>query len=298
MTDKPSAAKRTAFAWAVFVLAAGVVAAAMVASAGPLYRDEAITLSAAFDLMRKGAWTGLGAAAGGLVGVAISLLTRRATAAVLAFLALAVGAVAFGWPYVLYRETQTMPPIHDVATDPAHPPQFIALAAVRRAAPDGLAYGGGGAQVTQAEQQALARFLDSRLGQTRAGYRRVMDACRSWGPACLAAVQQTYYPGVRPLPVPGADPARVFAAALALARDMDWDVAVANRTARHIEATAVTSWFGFKEDVAIDVSPDGPGSVVNMRSESRLGLSDAGDNADRVRAYLGRLAHRMLPAGG
>ena len=56
-----------------------------------------------------------------------------------------------------------------------------------------------------------------------------------------------------------------------------------------IEATDTTFWFGFKDDVVIRVAPAGDGSRVDVRSLSRVGLSDVGTNAARIRKYLAAL---------
>jgi uncharacterized protein (DUF1499 family) len=64
----------------------------------------------------------------------------------------------------------------------------------------------------------------------------------------------------------------------------------ADSTAHRIEATATTPWFGFKDDVVIRIEPDPAGSRVDVRSVSRVGGSDVGTNAKRIRAYLARLA--------
>ncbi|MGH8272869.1 MAG: DUF1499 domain-containing protein, partial [Gammaproteobacteria bacterium] len=89
------------------------------------------------------------------------------------------------------------------------------------------------------------------------------------------------------------------AAALATAKAMGWKIAAADATSGHIEATATTGWFRFKDDVVIEVASDGAGggSIVNMRSESRLGLSDLGKNAQRVKAYMNRLGKRLSASG-
>ena len=49
---------------------------------------------------------------------------------------------------------------------------------------------------------------------------------------------------------------------------------------------ARTTLFGFREDVAIRVTPARDGSRVDMRSASRYGFNDFGANARRVRAML------------
>jgi len=54
-----------------------------------------------------------------------------------------------------------------------------------------------------------------------------------------------------------------------------------------IEATATTRWFGFKDDVVLRIVPAaGNGSRVDIRSVSRVGRSDVGTNARRIRAFL------------
>jgi uncharacterized protein (DUF1499 family) len=52
---------------------------------------------------------------------------------------------------------------------------------------------------------------------------------------------------------------------------------------------ATTFWFGFKDDVVVRISAEGAGSRVDVRSKSRVGRSDLGTNAQRIRAYQRRL---------
>ena len=49
-----------------------------------------------------------------------------------------------------------------------------------------------------------------------------------------------------------------------------------------IEAVARTPIMGFREDVAIRVTPDGDGSRVDIRSASRYFESDLGSNTARI----------------
>lgn len=297
MEPKATSFSRLATPWAVLALLAAVAAAVLVAASGPLYRHQAIELDAAFDLVRKGAWIGLAGACAGALALALSAFVRRTPAAVVSLAALAVGGVAFGWPYALYRESRAIVPIHDVATDPSHPPQFVALAPIRKASPDGVAYGGGGTRVAQAEEAEIAAFLTSPAGRSNPHAQSVATDCRQWGPPCLAAAQRAYYPGIEPLPAPEVDPDHAFATALAAARDSGWHIVAVDPSDHHFEATATTSWFGLKEDVAVDVSQSAGGSVVNARSESRLGIADFGENAQRIRSYLGRVARRLEHPG-
>ena len=107
----------------------------------------------------------------------------------------------------------------------------------------------------------------------------------AYGGAEVAQAQTRAYPELLPRRMEVA-PADAFKRALQAARDMGWDIAAADAAAGRIEATDTTFWFGFKDDVVIRVEADGPGSRVDVRSVSRVGVGDAGANAKRIRAYL------------
>jgi fatty-acyl-CoA synthase len=65
------------------------------------------------------------------------------------------------------------------------------------------------------------------------------------------------------------------------------DVVNADPEALRIEAVATTFWFGFKDDVVVRVRPGAAGgSRVDVRSVSRVGQSDLGANAARIRRIL------------
>jgi uncharacterized protein (DUF1499 family) len=101
----------------------------------------------------------------------------------------------------------------------------------------------------------------------------------------VARQQQEAYPDIRPYRLDvGAENA--FEQALAAARKMGWEIVVADPAAGRIEATATTFWYGFKDDVVVRISEDNGGSVIDVRSKSRVGRSDVGANAARIRAYL------------
>ncbi len=111
-----------------------------------------------------------------------------------------------------------------------------------------------------------------------------------YGGDSVAALQRKGYPDLRPLHV-DAPPATAYTHALAVARAMEWEVVAADSAAGRIEATATTRWFGFHDDVVVRLRPDGTGTRVDVRSVSRVGGSDVGANAARIRAYLARVAH-------
>lgn len=104
----------------------------------------------------------------------------------------------------------------------------------------------------------------------------------------IARQQREAYPEIQPLRLELA-PVQAFEQALAAARDMGWEIADADRGDGRIEATDTTFWYGFKDDVVIRVRADGSGSRIDVRSMSRLGGSDVGANAERIRRYLARI---------
>ncbi len=104
----------------------------------------------------------------------------------------------------------------------------------------------------------------------------------------IAAQQRAAYPDLGPVDL-AAPPADAFRRALEGARDMGWQIVAADSAAGRIEATATTRWFHFKDDVVIRIRPAAGGSRVDVRSVSRVGQSDVGTNARRIRSYLARL---------
>jgi uncharacterized protein (DUF1499 family) len=111
----------------------------------------------------------------------------------------------------------------------------------------------------------------------------------AYGGPEVAAAQRAGYPDLAPLRL-NVPPPEAYRRALAAARRMGWDIVAADSAAGRIEATATTPWFGFKDDMVVRVRDDGPGARVDVRSVSRVGRSDVGTNARRIREYLDRVA--------
>jgi len=111
-----------------------------------------------------------------------------------------------------------------------------------------------------------------------------------YGGPDIAALQRKSYPHIVPLRLP-MPPDRVFEQALLTAREMDWEIVEATLKDGRIEATDTTFWFGFKDDVVIRITPETSGSRIDVRSLSRVGRSDVGTNAKRIRAYFNKLDH-------
>jgi uncharacterized protein (DUF1499 family) len=109
-----------------------------------------------------------------------------------------------------------------------------------------------------------------------------------YGGPDIAVQQRKVYPDIVPFRSK-MQPDQAFEQALSTARDMGWEIVDARSKDGRIEATDTTFWFGFKDDVVIRITPALDGSRVDVRSLSRVGRSDVGTNAKRIRKYLNRL---------
>ncbi len=110
----------------------------------------------------------------------------------------------------------------------------------------------------------------------------------AYGGAEVAAAQRRAYPEIQPL-ILAAPPPVAFARALDAAKAHGWTLVAADSAAGRIEATATTTWFGFKDDIVVRVTPTTTGTRIDVRSLSRVGKGDVGTNAARIRAYLAKL---------
>ncbi|MCB1035932.1 MAG: DUF1499 domain-containing protein [Acidobacteria bacterium] len=141
-----------------------------------------------------------------------------------------------------------VPPIHDITTDPADPPAFVeALEA----------------------QGNRGRDLSYPHGDPRSAERQ-----------CKA------YPDLAPIALP-LPPPEALAKASKIASELGWTITAENPKTGRLEATETTRLFRFVDDVVVRVrlAPEGPGSVVDLRSTSRNGVSDLGANAERIRRF-------------
>lgn len=165
-----------------------------------------------------------------------------------------------GWMLSWVYTARSLPAIHDVSTDLADPPQFRMLALRTDNLDD----------VPGADDPEM----------------RGLNPQQRW-----ESLHRRAYGDVRTVRInePVVD---VVAKAERLAKARDWDVAIADPIEGRVEATATTALFRFKDDVVLRIRPseDGKSSVVDMRSVSRVGVSDLGVNAKRVRAFLADLS--------
>lgn len=101
----------------------------------------------------------------------------------------------------------------------------------------------------------------------------------------VAAKQRAAYSDLAPLELP-LPPERAMDRAVAVARALGWEIVAAVSAEGRLEATATTTWWGFRDDVVVRLTPTERGSRVDMRSVSRVGRSDLGVNAQRIRAFM------------
>ncbi|MBX9942630.1 MAG: DUF1499 domain-containing protein [Reyranella sp.] len=106
--------------------------------------------------------------------------------------------------------------------------------------------------------------------------------------AAVAVLQRAAYPDISPvvLPVP---PAEAFRRVDRVAMAMGWDIVARAPAEGRIEAIDTSDWFGFRDDIVVRIRADGTGSRIDIRSKSRVGESDLGVNAQRVREFIARL---------
>jgi uncharacterized protein (DUF1499 family) len=114
----------------------------------------------------------------------------------------------------------------------------------------------------------------------------------AYGGPQVAAQQAAGYPDIGPLEA-AVPPQQAFDAALAAATEMGWEIVAEAPEAGRIEASDRTFWFGFTDDVVIRIRAADGGSRIDVRSASRVGVSDVGTNAARVRAYLAELRAQL-----
>ena len=111
------------------------------------------------------------------------------------------------------------------------------------------------------------------------------------GGVAVSAGQLKAYPDIKTVVLPVSKD-QAFRAALAAAREMGWKLVATAPGEGRIEATATTLWFGFKDDIVIRIVPAGNRSLLDIRSVSRVGISDVGTNARRIRSFISKVSYQ------
>jgi uncharacterized protein (DUF1499 family) len=223
---------------------AAVASAAAMLLSGPGYRLDLWHFRTGFTIVRWAFWVAAAGAVLSLLGLILAR-GRPGKTLVAALAGIAVGAAAAYVPWSLKQTVDALPLIHDITTDVDNPPQFVAVAKLRKEGDDPVAYD---------------------------------------GPE-VAAQQRKAYPDLVP-EVVAADRDAVFKAAEAAVRAMKLDLVEASIAEGRIEATHTSFFYGFTDDMVIRVVADGAGARLDVRSKSRVGRSDVGQNARRIRLFL------------
>lgn len=103
-----------------------------------------------------------------------------------------------------------------------------------------------------------------------------------------AAMQRQAYPDIKTLTYMQPK-AELIKAAAQTAENLGWEMVNTDANTGLIEATDTTTWFGFKDDVVVRIEDKGDKRIVDIRSKSRMGASDLGKNAERIRGFIKEL---------
>jgi uncharacterized protein (DUF1499 family) len=147
-------------------------------------------------------------------------------------------------------KAKSSPFIHDISTDVTNPPALVAAQTDRIEGDHSVEYAG-----TEISELQLAGYPDLKS----------------------AAFEQSA--------------ADVFATARAAIEQNGWAILAENNQILPftIEAVDTSLLFGFKDDIVVRISAAEAGSVVDVRSMSRVGQSDLGANAKRIQKLLNQL---------
>jgi len=243
--------------WVALALSIGGLAAALIAAAGS--GAGAWPFGIGFAILRYAFYAAI---AGGLLAIVAFVVARRGGVRTgrLNLLAFVIAATFGAYLMSHIATARSVPAIHDATTDLVDVPQF---------------------RVLSVRADNLENIPDDGRPDLAA-----LDPESRW-----SAIHREAYGDIRSLRL-AVSPAEAVRRAEALIRARGWQVARVDRQAGTIEATATTLFFRFKDDVVVRVraDPDRPdGSIVDMRSISRVGGSDVGVNAARIRAFLADL---------
>jgi uncharacterized protein (DUF1499 family) len=234
---------------ALLALVVGIAAVVMIGIGGPGTRMGWWEFRFGFKLMRWGAYAGIAAMVLAVIAAAAARRGGRG-ALVMAVVALLLGGAAFLLPWSWRRHARGVPPIHDITTDFANPPELTASRVLRDTTP----------------RMNTWIYQGDSIGKQ----------------------QRAAYPDIRPVML-AMTPDEAYRAVLRTAQDMGWEILAQDAAGRRVEALDETKWYGFKDDVSLRVTPASGIARVDIRSVSRVGGSDVGMNATRIRKYVAKL---------
>jgi uncharacterized protein (DUF1499 family) len=236
------------------VLLASAIVLLVVLLTGPLgYRFELVPLQPSLVSLLIAIAGGLLVTLVGLVYVVIAIRGALPGNRNLIILAMVLGLVPSLFITPQIAKARSVPPIHDITTDTDNPPAFVAILPLRANAPNGVEYGGN----------------------------------EAWPAEKLGETTREAYPDLDPIIMP-MSVADAVDRTVSVLTEMGLDIVDVDAEAGRVEATATTYWFGFKDDMVVRISSGDDDVVIDLRSMSRVGQSDIGANADRIRDFIAR----------
>ncbi len=241
-----------------FVCAVLALVLALVAPLG--YRNEMMDLQAAlFYVFGSAALLAALALVLGVITTLAATFVRPRPGILLALLGGIVGGALLAQILSFFFLAQSVPPIHDITTDTENPPAFATLVDLRR--------------------QDKAANPPEYPGEK------------------VAEQQRAAYPDIKTMVFPNGTVSQLMTQAEEAARALGWTVKTVSPPHASgmpakglLEATQTSFWFGFTDDIVVRVMDRAEGGVmVDIRSKSRVGISDLGQNAKRIRAFMERL---------
>ncbi len=127
---------------------------------------------------------------------------------------------------------------------------------------------------------------------TAASLRGDGDNPLSYDSETIGPIQREFYPELTSL-VTQLPRDQVYELAREVLVDMGLELTREAPEQGEIEAVATTFWFGFKDDVAVRLRETDAGTRMDVRSVSRVGVSDLGANADRISEIINRVQARL-----
>jgi uncharacterized protein (DUF1499 family) len=104
----------------------------------------------------------------------------------------------------------------------------------------------------------------------------------------VADLQHQAYPDLASF-TSSAPSEKVFEAAKAAIKAMGMQLVDADQAQGRIEANHTSLLYGFTDDMVVRISKMPEGTKVDVRSKSRVGRSDLGQNAKRIRTFVQQL---------
>jgi uncharacterized protein (DUF1499 family) len=232
--------------WVYLLLISSVLILVLLPSAALGYKFDVLNLQRSFALLSVVVFGGALILVLGAVTVFISRRKGRKDEMRLSIVALIIVVLPLGVMVYQILKAGGVPPIHDITTDTDNPPVFAEAISLRGERSNTLEYG---TEDLPAEE--------------------------------LAALQRDAYPHIQTVKSTLA-PELVFDRMIEIVDSNNHELINKDRQNGLIEAVSTSFWFGFKDDLVIRIQASDNGSIMDIRSVSRVGQSDLGANAARI----------------